>query len=72
MQPLEPARFHLDAVGALLPRVFAQRGLVDRARNRRSGDRAHGEPRDGTNYPCKHDGALIFTATSDSNCSVEE
>jgi hypothetical protein len=77
MQLLEPARLHLDPVGSLLPRIFAQRGLIDRARDRRSGDhgagdRGHSDPRSGTNYPCKHDGALIFTATSDSNCSVEE
>jgi len=31
MEAFEPARFRRDAIAALLPRVFAQRGLVDQA-----------------------------------------
>ena len=82
MQPLEPAGLHLDAVGTLLSRIFAQRGLVDRT-GAGNADRRHKcdagcEERRNAHcdvhgaHSCRHDGYLIFTATSDSSCSVEE
>ncbi len=72
MKAFKPAGFHLDAIGAILARVFPQRALVDRLGERDTDRRQEGDAHGGTYgaHSRKHDGNLIRTATSESSWSV--